>query len=211
MDAALTVVEREGVAGLNMRAVADQVGAGAATLYWHLGRKDELIELVIDRVFGLIELPPPEPPRWQEQLKQVAIEARQVLRRYPGVGALTLGRIPTGPAILGWMEWSLGLLRAAGIPDHVAAYTGDLFGLYLGATSYEDTSPMVSPTGDELPPEEIVAIVRTFFQALPVDRFPNIHAVGDRLTEGSPDERFELGLEVILRGLASYRERPLPR
>lgn len=205
VEAALSVLERDGVDGLSMRAVADELGAGAATLYWHVGSKDELIELVIDRVFAQIELPPPEPARWEEQLKEVAVEARRVLRRYRGVGALTLGRIPTGPTLLRWIEWSLALLRGAGIPDPIAAYAGDLFGLYLGATEYEETSPMPSPTGDALPPEEIVAMIRNYFESLPADLFPNIRSVADALTAGSPDERFELGLDVIVRGLASYQ------
>ncbi|MDQ3618804.1 MAG: TetR family transcriptional regulator, partial [Actinomycetota bacterium] len=75
--------------GLSMRAVANQLGAGAATLYWHVDSKDGLIELVIDRVFAQIELPPPDPDRWQDQLKEVALEARRVFQRYRGVGALT--------------------------------------------------------------------------------------------------------------------------
>lgn len=206
VEAALSVLERDGIDGLSMRAVADQLGAGAATLYWHVDSKDGLIELVIDRVFAQIELPPPDPDRWQDQLKEVALEARRVFQRYRGVGALTLGRIPTGPTVLSWMEWSLGLLRSAGIPDSIAAYAGDLFGLYLGANAYEDATPMASPTGEVMSPEQVVAMIRNYFESLPEELFPNIRAVGDALTSGGPDERFELGLDVILRGLSSYRE-----
>lgn len=206
VEAALRILERDGIDGLSMRTVAGELGAGTATLYWHVGSKDELIELVIDRVFAQIELPPPEPGRWQEQLKEVAIEARRVLQRYRGVGALTLGRIPTGPTMFRWIEWSLGLLRSAGLPDRIAAYAGDLFGLYLGAHAFEDASPVASPTGQDLPPDEIVTMIRKYFESLPEDVFPNIRATADALTSGDAEERFELGLDVIIRGLASYTD-----
>ena len=48
---------------------------------------------------------------------------------------------------------------------------------------------------------------RSYFESLPPDQFPNIHATLDELFSGGPDERFELGLDIIIRGLASYIQR----
>jgi AcrR family transcriptional regulator len=204
VDAALRVLEREGADGLSMRRVAEELGTGPASLYWHVANKDELINLLIDRVAGELEMPPPDPARWQEQIKEWMIQARKVFRRYPGVAGLTLGRIPVGPNLVRWNEWVLAVLRGAGIPDRIAAYAGDLGGLYLGATAYEEGLPMPSPTGQPLEPEELVAMYRSYYESLPPEQFPNIHATLDELFSGGPDERFELGLDVILRGLASY-------
>lgn len=204
VDAALRVLARDGAEGLSMRRVAEELGTGPASLYWHVASKDELINLLIDRVANEIEVPPPDVEHWQEQLKEFGIRARQVFQRYPGVGGLTLGRVPIGPNLIRWAEWTLTLLRGAGVPDRIAAYAGDLFGLYMGAHAYEDALGMPSPTGEELPPDEIVKMIRGYFESMPKDRFPNIHATLDELTEGGPDERYELGLDVIIRGLASY-------
>jgi hypothetical protein len=52
--------------------------------------------------------------------------------------------------------------------------------------------------------EESTAMVRGYFASLPPDQFPNVLATLDELFSGGPEERFELGLDVILRGLASY-------
>ena len=69
-------------------------------------------------------------------------------------------------------------------------------------------SPMTSPeTGEPLSVEESVATIRGYFASLPADQFPNVHATLDQLTSGGPDERFELGLEIITRGFASYIQR----
>jgi AcrR family transcriptional regulator len=207
VDAALRVLEREGADGLSMRRVAEELGTGPASLYWHVASKEELINLLVDRVASEIEVPPPDPSRWQEQLKEWALQARQVFKRYPGVAGLTLGRVPVGPNLVRWTEWLLALLRGAGVPDRIAAYAGDLGGLYLGASSYEETLPFPSPTGEDLPPDQILAMFRSYYESLPADQFPNVHATLDELFSGGPDERFELGLDVIIRGLASYIQR----
>ena len=199
------MLDREGATGLSMRRVADELGTGPASLYWHVASKDALIDLIIDRVASEIPLPEPDPDHWQEQLREWLIGARRVFGRHPGVAALTLGRVPTGPNAVRWAEWTLALLRGAGIPDRMAAFAGDLLGLYLGATGYEATlPPMASPTGEPLSATESVAVLRGYFASLPADQFPNVVAMADELVSGGPQERFELGLDVLLRGLASY-------
>jgi AcrR family transcriptional regulator len=207
VDAALRVLEREGADGLSMRRVAEELGTGPASLYWHVASKDELINLLVDRVASEIQVPPPDPARWEEQLKEWMLQARRVFRRYPGVAGLTLGRIPVGPNLVRWTEWLLALLRGAGIPDRIAAYAGDLGALYLGASAYEEGLPPPSPTGQDLSPDQIVAMFRGYYESLPADQFPNVHATLDELFSGGPDERFELGVDVIIRGLASYIQR----
>jgi AcrR family transcriptional regulator len=207
VDAALRVLKRHGSDGLSMRRVAEELGTGPASLYWHVASKDELINLLVDRVSSEIQLPPPDPDRWEEQLKEWMLEAREVFKRYPGVAGLTIGRIPVGPTLVRWTEWGLALLRGAGIPDRIAAYAGDLLGLYLGATSFEEGMPLPTPNGQPMSLDEVVRMIRGYYESLPKDQFPNVHATLDELFSGGSDERFALGLEVISRGLASYIER----
>jgi AcrR family transcriptional regulator len=205
VDAAFKVLAAGDAAGLSMRRVAQELGVSVSSLYWHVANKDALIDLLIDRVASQVPLPAPDPGRWQEQIREWVLEVRRVFRHHPGVAALTLGRIPVGPHLVRWTEWTLALLRGGGVPDTIAAYAGDLLGLYLGATDYEAVlAPPQSPTGEPLSDEKLVAMLRGYFESLPPDQFPNLHAVMDQLFEGGPDERFELGLDVILRGLASY-------
>ena len=46
-------------------------------------------------------------------------------------------------------------------------------------------------------------MIRDYFASLPADRFPHTVALADELVSGGPDERFEFGLDVIVRGLAA--------
>ncbi|HXF72761.1 MAG TPA: TetR/AcrR family transcriptional regulator [Actinomycetota bacterium] len=205
VDAALRILDREGADGLTMRRVAEELGTGAASLYWHVGSKDGLIDLVVDRIAGELELPPPDPSQWQAQLMEIGRRMREILHRHRDVARLTLGRIPIGPNLVRIMEWMLALLRGAGLPDRIAAFAGDLFSLYVGAFVYEESLGLGSPSGEDRPPQEVVAMIRDYLASLPPERFPNITAMVDELMGPDPDERFELGLEVLLRGLAAFR------
>jgi hypothetical protein len=64
VHAALRVLDREGSAGLSMRRVAEELGTGPASLYWHVANKDALINLIIDQVASEIPLPEPDPDHW---------------------------------------------------------------------------------------------------------------------------------------------------
>jgi AcrR family transcriptional regulator len=186
-----------------MRRLARELGTGAASLYWHVQSKDELLELLVDRVIAEVELPPPDPSRWQEQLKHFGREWLRVMRAHRDIARITLGRVPVGPNLLPVMEWMLGLLRAAGIPDRTAALAGDLLALYGGAYAFEE-SLQAGSTGDaRVPPEQAAAMLGEYFASLPAARFPNLVALAGLLVAGDADERFEFGMDVLLRGLAS--------
>lgn len=213
VDAALRVLDRDGLEGLSMRRLGEELGTGAASLYWHVANKDELLELVLDRVIGEIELPPLEPAHWQERLKELYRRSHEVLRRHGQVARISLGRIPVGPKALEIMEWQLALLRGAGLPDKVAAHAGDILALYLGAYAFEESLGLTAPGGAEMSPQQAVEMIGGYFASLPEDRFPNVVAVArdGTLVEGGPDERFEFGLDLLVRGLAAHLPgKPVP-
>jgi TetR/AcrR family tetracycline transcriptional repressor len=207
VNAALRVLDREGVAGLSMRRLGVEVGSGAGAIYWHVANKEQLLQLVFDRVIGELPLPAPDPERWQDMLKQAARDTREVMQRHPGIAQLSFGRIPLGPNAIRYHEWHLSLLRAGGLPDRVAALAGDLIHLYVGAFAYEESLGMSVPTGDDATAEDFIGEVRDYFASLPADRFPNIVALADEITAGGPDERFEFGLDILVGGLAAHSTR----
>jgi AcrR family transcriptional regulator len=205
VEAAIRVLDAEGLDAVTVRRLGEELGTGSATLYWHIANKDELFELVYDRIMGEIELPDPDPARWQQQLREFAREAFRVLRSHRDAVRLSLGRVPVGPSMLRIIEWSLGLLRGAGVPDQIAAYFGDLFGRYLDASVLEEA--MAALPGDPSASEDSrMMMLRDYFGGLPPDRFPNIVALTGELFTGGSDERFELGLDILLRGLEGYVE-----
>ncbi len=204
VEAALRVLDAEGMEGLSMRRVGEELGAGAASLYWHVRNKDELFQLIYERVTQEVALPEPDPARWREQLNDLALQMRAVLTRHRDVGRLSFGRIPGGPTLALYTEWLFTLLKPVGIPDRVISYLGDLFGLYVGAYAFEESLGVSSPTGEDLPLEEIMEMFRGYVLSLPEDRFPHTRGAVDLLFTGSPDERYAFGLDLMLRGLETY-------
>jgi AcrR family transcriptional regulator len=204
VEAAIRVLDAEGFEGLSMRRVAEELGTGAASLYWHVRNKDELEQLIFERVTQEVNLPEPDPARWKEQLRDLATEMRAALNRHRDVARISLGRIPGGPTLAVYSEWLFTLLKPVGIPDQVIAYLGDLFGLYVGAYAFEESLGVASPTGEELAPEQIMEMFRGYVLSLPEDRFPHTRAAADLLFRGGPDERYAFGVDLMLRGLETY-------
>jgi AcrR family transcriptional regulator len=199
--AALKVLEDGGGEALTMRRVADQIGVSASSLYGYVANKEELVQLVLDRIFDGVTVPPTG--SWQDTIKEFSRAMLAVFRRHPGVAALTLGRVTVTPSMLATGERILSELRQAGIPDQVAAFVGDLGGLYVGAFAYEQD---VTPPGG--PEQDFLLQFTAWLKSLPAEHFPSIIAVADKLTAGSADDRFEWGLDVLVRGLASYLDVP---
>ena len=206
VDAALVILDRDGLEGFSMRAVAQELGTGAGSLYWHVRGKEELLNLMVDRVIGELEVPDPDPTRWQEQTKELAREMRRLLKSHRDIARVTLGRIPLGPNAMEANERILAMLREGGVPDRTAAWVVDLMSLYVGAFVFEESLGLASPTGEDLPPEQVVDMIGAYFRSLPAERFPNTFAVLEHLMAGEVDERFEFGLDVLVRGLAARDE-----
>jgi AcrR family transcriptional regulator len=203
VDVALTLLDAEGLEAVTMRRVAELLGTGPASLYQHVSGKDELLELLFDRVAGEIELPAaPADGDWQEPLKALLRSMRTVLSSHRDIAYVTLGRIPTGSNALGIAEGMLAIMDAGGVPSAVSTYAVDTLALFIGAVSYEDSIRASQFGGEEA---EYFERVHEYFAALPADRFPTLARLSEQLTrpEEGPDDRFEFALDVQVRGIAA--------
>ena len=204
LAAAVDLADDAGIDGLSMRRVAEALGTGPASLYAHVSGKEELLELMLDRLAGGVVVPDPDPDRWQEQVKDCV---RAIYREFvarPGLAAASLGKIPTGPGTMVTIDRFLGLLRAGGLPDRVVAYAADILTLYATAYAFEQGIYAERMSGDA--GARYLGEIGTYFGALPADRFPNIAALReDLLAGGEGDERFEFGLEMLVAGIAAER------
>ena len=197
VDAALVVLEREGMDGLSMRKLAQELDAGAASLYWHVGDKEELLSLLLDRIVGESKVPDPDPEHWQDQVREMARAARELFKSRRDAARLSMGRIPTGPNSLPVMERKLAVLAAAALPPRVISYAADLFALYVGAFAYEESMRAARDP----------AQFAEYLRSLPPEDFPVITGLADDLAAGGADERFEFGVEMLIAGLEVLGQR----
>src|SRR6516165_181138 len=204
VTAAVELLDREGLPALSMRRLAEELGTGAASLYWHVGSKDGLLDLVFDHVIGEGKVPDPDPERWQEQIKEVARAQRAASLRHPWLVRASIGRIPMGPNALHYSERILVILRAGGLPPRLAVQgylllIATINGFTLDETGVEDGG---APDRDPARLQEAADMARDYITSLPADLFPNMTGLAGEFALSDPDERFELLIDIFVDGLA---------
>ncbi len=115
IQAALAMLDAVGVDGLSMRALADRLGVKAASLYWHLRDKDQLLELVAESVLDRVAVPAPG-SAWRPQVVAVCAELSRYLKQHRGAATVVLG----SPAVVQRSRLTRDLARllsAAGLAD----------------------------------------------------------------------------------------------
>ncbi len=204
--AALKILDREGLAAMSMRRVAQELGTGPSSLYAHVANLAELEELVFDRISGELTLPVPDPQRWQEQLRELLFDAVQVMRRHSGVARLGFGRVPTRENSMRFSETVLGLLHAGGVPDQYAAWAVDTLGLFITGTAYEEYVQAEEGQTEENMRGWFEQFGR-YLAALPTERYPNLVRMAPVMVQGDGDDRLRFGISLLVSGLAATADR----
>lgn len=212
VETALRLLDADGLDGVSMRRVADELGTGAASLYAHVANKDELLDLLLDRVSAEIEVPLPDPENWQEQLRTVAHRIFEVFTAHRDIAAISLASIPTGPEQLRITEGIMAIMIEGGVPPTVAGWAIDRIALYIGADAYEGSlfgkRQRASGLSKDQFMQQYLGAIRDFYVNLPADKFPTMAKHMGALMSGDSDMRFEFGLDMLIRSLATYREDP---
>jgi AcrR family transcriptional regulator len=210
VKAGLEVLDEHGLAGFSMRRVADELDTGAASLYWHVGSKDGLLDLIMEEVIGeqVDEIPDPDAERWREQLKEVARLMRRTILRHRDIVQISIGRIPMGPNALRLSERVLAIMRAGGVPDQLAVQSYLLLisavnGFTVDEAGYDDAAVETAP-----PIDQAAEMVGGYLRSLPTEQFPNLAEVGEYFAVADQDARFELLLDLFVDGLATRAKSP---
>jgi AcrR family transcriptional regulator len=202
---ALGLLEKEGLEALSMRRVAQALSTGPASLYAHVRNRDELCELMFDRILGEVEVPPADPARWREQLKELCFAQVKAMTAYPGIATVVMNAmIPIGPNALRHGEGMLAILRAGGLTVRQAAWAFDALGLYGKAYAAE----VATWTSGDLDPAEMAeraSQMTAYMESLPAGTFPNLLAVGSLFSGETAHERFTFAIDTFIAGLDALR------
>ncbi|WP_154793891.1 TetR/AcrR family transcriptional regulator [Occultella kanbiaonis] len=124
ISAGLAVVRAEGLEALSMRKVAKELGVGAMSLYTYVPGRTELIDLMIDSVYGGLGLPEAGEP-WRTALGQYCREFWELYEREPWLLQTNMWRAPLSPRVLDAQEAGLRtLIRTALAPVQVVQTIG---------------------------------------------------------------------------------------
>ncbi|ONI81079.1 TetR family transcriptional regulator [Actinosynnema sp. ALI-1.44] len=114
---AIDLADQEGLAALSMRRVADQLGVGTMTLYTHVPGKVELLDVMVDTVYGETSRPDMDGRAWRERLDQVARENLALHSRHPWLLHVPTTRPPLGPNLIAKYDYELRAVADTGLSE----------------------------------------------------------------------------------------------
>jgi AcrR family transcriptional regulator len=203
LRAAVALADRGGVESLTMRKLATELGVEAMSLYNHVAGKDDLLDGMVDVVFGEIE-PPSLDVDWRTAMRSRAISTREALARHRWAIGLMEGRT-SGPAGLRVREAVLGCLRTAGFSVEMAIHAFSVQDAYIYGFALQERSMPFDNAEFAAVAAESVDRIRA-----ELADYPHLaEVVGGHVAKVGYDftAEFVFGLDLILDGLDRSRAR----
>jgi len=194
---AVALADQAGMGSLTMRRLADRLHVEPMSLYYHVADKDEILDGMVDLVFGEVELPLAD-AEWKTAMRDRASSARDALRRHPWAIGLMDSRLNAGPSTLRHHDAIIGCLRGAGFSIELAAHAISAIDSYLyGFAMQEPNLPFDTA-------QETAEVAQAIMARFPPGEYPHLTelTIEHVLRPGySYADEFEYGLDLILDGL----------
>jgi len=208
LSAAIVLADSGGIESLSMRRLAQELGVKAMSLYNHVTDKDDILDGIVDLVFGEIAVPS-ELDDWRETMRLRANSAHQALLRHPWASPLMQSRTNPGPATLRHHDAVIGSLRAAGFTIHLAAHAFSVMDSYLYGFAQQQQNLTYTTA------EEAAVVAQGILKQIPADTYPHLaELIVEHALQPDYDysQEFDFGLDLILNGLEVLsRDGPSPR
>jgi len=209
VGAAVALADADGLEGLSMRRLAEELDAAPMALYRHVVNKDDLLDGMIDVVFA--ELDFPTDTGWRAAMRERALGMRRALLRHRWAVGRMEGGTP-GPANFRHHNATMGCLRQrAGLPFPMAVHAYSamdsyIYGFALQETTlpFQDSDEAVEEGVRRQDAAEAVTSPEAFAEA-----YPSLAEIARQLAEWPYDfdAEFEFGLGLVLDGIERLRKR----
>jgi AcrR family transcriptional regulator len=202
LRAALELADSRGFHALSMRNVAKRLGVEAMSLYNHVAGKEDILDGLVDIVFGEIEVATPGTADWKTAMRERAISVRAALNRHRWAVGLMEGRMSPGPANLANHDAVMGCLREGGFSFRDAVHAYSVMDAFIYGFALQERG---------LPfdvPEETTEVMERQRENVPaMDDHPYLVEVAAEMAKAGYDydTEFEFGLDLILDGLERFR------
>lgn len=196
IEAALHVMDAEGLDAVTMRRIGRELGVEAMSLYNHVEDKDDILNGVTERVMAGYEYPE-WTGDWVADGRAMSHEWRRLLNLHPSVCLLLAERHKPleGLAAFRAMDAALGLLRKAGLSERDAAQAFNALGGYILGFVVMEQGLMLGNDDDHARQHDEA------FEALQGSGLENVMACFPHFKDCDTDRQFEFGLDLIFRGI----------
>lgn len=190
IDAAVVLVDANGVEALSMRKLGAALGVEAMSLYNHVANKDDVLNGILERVLTEIELPDPT-LAWDEQLRALARGFRQAGHDHPGVFPMFGSRAIRSLEGLVPLECAYAILRDAGLDEDAALDAFTTMSSFVFGFVLTELGGLVDvESGASFDVDAIDPAVH-----------PRLVEMGTALVRRDADRQFAFALEQLLAGL----------
>jgi AcrR family transcriptional regulator len=195
LAAALELVDEQGAEALSMRALAQRLESGTATLYRHFANRSELVAMMVDHMLGEVDLDARTVSAlpWQQACTSFAQHMFDALGCHGNVASLLIGHVPMGPNALAHREQILSVLLDNGFSSVVAARAYATLARCVLGFAIQLAGPAAA-TGQQ------DAELSAAFHELDPSRYPATVTAADDLPVPL-EEEFAFGLQLIVAGL----------
>ncbi|WP_020143953.1 TetR/AcrR family transcriptional regulator [Terracoccus sp. 273MFTsu3.1] len=201
---AVALLDTSGEQALTFRALAARLGGGAASIYWYVSSKDELLDRAADHVLADVlaaveDVGVGDPV---DDLRTIALALFDAIVERPWLGAYFMRDTGVQPNGLRLYE-RLGqqVLRLELTPRESFHAVSAVVGFVVGTAADMGQQPPQAVLTGEVDRDEYLARYAAQWRALDADEFPFIHHVVDEFADHDDAEQFRAGLELILAGL----------
>lgn len=185
--AALELLDENGLESVSLRAVADRLGVRMNTVSWHIKAKARLRTLMADAILAEVSLDG-LPAEWSEAVRELLRRYRSAMLSHRDGGQVVAGTFAAEPATLRCADRLVATLLDGGFDERAAGWiTWTLIYFALGLVQEEQGAQGEQGTlSDQLA------------SAVDVRDHPALVRVLPHLAEGTFDDRFEYGLDLVL-------------
>ncbi|WP_353828157.1 TetR/AcrR family transcriptional regulator [Agromyces sp. SYSU T0242] len=210
LEAASDLADREGLDGLTMRALADDLGVEAMSIYYHLPNKDAILDGVVELTFTEVGAETADAAStgsggtdaagWAASVRERILGARRVLLRHPWAPVIIDRRKSFSPAMVRHVDGIVGVMRDAGMSHDLIHHSLHAIGNRIYGYVQE-----LSDDGEAPPPGQLDQM-RSFAPHL-ADMLAEVAHVDPDSTLGWCDDQteFEFGLDLLLEGIERRR------
>jgi len=203
---AILIADAGGLEAVTMRSVANKLRMSAMGLYTYFPGKHELIEVMIDEVYGELQLSFENCNGWRARLERVAHDNWSLILRHPWLVEVEGHRPVLGPNVIAKYDFELGAIEDVGLDDVTIdlVLTTTLSFVNGAARAKLDAVTTARRTG--------VSDADWWEARAPLlaeklgDRYSLAQRVGGAAgahhnAPTNPDEAFEFGLRLVLDGI----------
>lgn len=198
LRAAIDLADDRGIESVSMRRLSQELGGATMSLYNHVANKDDLLDGMIDLLFGEIQLPTGGSD-WKSATRARALSLRSVMARHPWAIGLMESRRTPGPATLRYHDAVIGHLLDAGFSLALVAHAISAIDGYLYGFAQQERSLAFGT------PDETSELAKVFLLQLPTTQYPSLARLTiEHVLQPGYDyaDEYEFGLDIILDGLA---------